>query len=88
MSIDIPRIVIVPTGDVTCGYKDFDLDTSSINQKPVPNDILIQTLRQNQQFRLRSSPRRPRSGWRITSSRGLIDYDDISYDDHASCSTS
>ena len=83
MSIDIPRIVIVPTGEVTCGYKEFDLDTNSINQKPVPNDILIQTLRQNQQFRLRSLATATEEKLEDYLVRGLIDYDDISYDDHA-----
>ncbi len=83
MSIDIPRIVIVPTGEVTSGYKDFDLDTSSINQKPVPNDILIQTLRHNQQFRLRSLATATEERQENYLVRGLIDYDDISYDDHA-----
>jgi type III restriction enzyme len=83
MSIDIPRIVIVPNGEVTCGYKEFNLDTSSINQKPVPNDILIQTLRQNQQFRLRSLATATEEKLEDYLVRGLIDYDDISYDDHA-----
>jgi type III restriction enzyme len=83
MSIDIPRIVIVPTGEVTCGYKDFSLDTTSVNQKPVPNDILIQTLRQNHQFRLRSIATATEERLEDYLVRGLIDYDDISYDDHA-----
>ena len=83
MSIDIPRIVIVPTGEVTSGYKDFDLDTSSVNQKPVPDDILIQTLRQNQQFRLRSIASTSEQRFEDYLVRGLIDFDDISYDDHA-----
>jgi len=83
MTIDIPKIVIVPTGDVTSGYDDFDLDTSSVNQKPVDNEILIQTLRQNHQYRLRSVAS-------VTEKRledylvvGLLDCDDISYDDHS-----
>ena len=83
MSIDIPRIVIVPTGNVTCGYRDFDLDTSSIQQKPVANDILIQTLRENQQFRLRSLSTVSEDRMEDYLVRGLIDFDDISYDDHS-----
>ena len=83
MSIDIPRIVVVPTGDVTCGYKDFDLDTSSINQKPVANDILIQTLRENKQYRLVSLATSTEERLENYLVRGLIDYDDISYDEHA-----
>lgn len=83
LSIDIPRIVLVPTGDVTCGYKDFDLDTRSINQRPVANDILIQTLRENKQYRLVSLAAGTEDRLEDYLVRGLIDYDDISYDDHA-----
>ena len=83
MSIDIPRIVIVPTGDRTCGYKDFDLDTGSINQKPVANDILIMTLRENKQYRLVSLASSTEERLEDYLVRGLIDYNDISYDDDA-----
>lgn len=83
MSIDIPRIVIVPTGERTCGYKDFDLDTTSINQKPVANDILIMTLRENKQYRLVSLASSSEERLEDYLVRGLIDYDDISYDDDA-----
>jgi type III restriction enzyme len=84
LSIDIPRIVLVPTGTVTCGYRDFDLDTSSINQKPVANDILIHTLRENKQYRLVSLASSTEERLENYLVRGLIDYDDISYDEHAS----
>lgn len=83
LSIDIPRIVLVPAGDVTCGYRDFDLDTSSINQKPVANEILIQTLRENKQYRLVSLAAGTEERLENYLVRGLIDYDDISYDEHA-----
>ncbi|MFN9944639.1 MAG: type III restriction endonuclease subunit R, partial [bacterium] len=75
LSIDIPRIVLVPTGAVTCGYRDFDLDTSSINQKPVANDILIQTLRENKQYRLVSLASGKEERLENYLVRGLIDYD-------------
>jgi type III restriction enzyme len=84
LSIDIPRIVLVPTGTVTCGYRDFDLDTRSINQKPVANDILIHTLRENKQYRLVSLASSTEERLENYLVRGLIDYDDISYDEHAS----
>ena len=48
LSIDVPRVVVVPTGEVTCGVQDFALDTSGIHLQPVPHDILIQMLRDNQ----------------------------------------
>lgn len=84
MSIDIPRIVVVPTGERTCGYRDFDLDVASINQKPVDNDILIQTLRENKQYRLAHLASEKEARMEDYLVRGLIDYNDISYDDDAS----
>jgi type III restriction enzyme len=83
LSIDIPRIVVVPTGERTCGYRDFDLDVSSINQKPVDNDILIQTLRENKQYRLAHLTSEKEARLEDYLIRGLIDYNDISYDDDA-----
>jgi len=83
MTIDIPRITLVPTGDRTCGYKDFDLDTGSINQQPMANNILIQTLKENKQTRLlklASDTEKKLDDYLV---RGLIDYNDISYDDDA-----
>lgn len=83
MTIDIPRITLVPTGGRTCGYKDFDLDTGSINQQPMANNILIQTLRENKQTRLLSLASDTEKKLEDYLVRGLIDYNDISYDDDA-----
>jgi type III restriction enzyme len=84
MSIDIPKIVVVPKGEVVAGYEDFDLDIRNINLQPVPQDILIQHLHDMQRYRLRDGSgiveeKRPEDHL----VRGLIDFDDISYDDHA-----
>ncbi|PSH05051.1 MAG: type III restriction endonuclease subunit R [Acidobacteria bacterium] len=83
-TIDIPLITVVPSGDVTVGYKDFDLDCSSVHYPPVAKDLLIQRLTDNQRFRIVSGDgvvQEPRLENYIV--RGLIDMDDISYDDHA-----
>jgi type III restriction enzyme len=84
MSIDIPKIVVVPKGKVIAGYKDFDLDTRNINLQPVAQDILIQHLHDMQRYRLHDGSgvveeKRPED----YLVRGLIDFNDISYDDHA-----
>jgi type III restriction enzyme len=84
MSIDIPKILVVPKGEVTCGYEDFDLDARNINLQPVAQDILIQHLHENQRYRLQDGSgiikeKRPED----YLVRGLIDFDDISYDEHA-----
>ena len=84
LSIDLPKIVIVPKGEVTCGYEEFDLDVRNINLQPVAQDILIQHLHENQRYRLQDGSgivqeKRPED-YLI---RGLIDFDDVSYDEHA-----
>ena len=45
-SIDLPRIVVVPTGEVTTGYNDFDLDVQGIALQPVPQEIPSSTCTQ------------------------------------------
>lgn len=69
---------------MTCGYEDFDLDTRNINLQPVAQDILIQHLHENRQYRLRDGSgiiqEKCPEDYLV---RGLIDFDDISYDDHA-----
>jgi len=83
-TIDIPLITVVPTGEVTVGFQDFDLDCSSVHLQPVAKDLLIQRLTDNQRFRIVSGDgvvQEPHLENYIV--RGLIDQDDISYDDHA-----
>ena len=83
-SIDIPCITILPTGKVTSGFTDFDLDVSSVRLQPVAMEILIQHLRTNARERLMigdaiGQEERPED----YLVRVLMDFDDISYDDHA-----
>jgi type III restriction enzyme len=84
LSIDIPKIVVLPKGEVSCGYEEFTLDTKRINLQPVSQDILIQHLHDRDRYTLQSGSgiaeeRRPED----YLVRGLIDFDDISYDEHA-----
>ncbi|MEA3278132.1 MAG: DEAD/DEAH box helicase family protein [Pseudomonadota bacterium] len=83
-TIDIPRILVVPKGEVTLGFNPFQLDLSAVNFQPVDRDLLIQHLRTNQQERISASgsiaAERRLEDYLV---RGLIDFDDISYDEHA-----
>ena len=83
-TIDIPRILIVPTGEVSAGFHAFSLDTSSIHYQPVDRDLLIQHLRTHEQETLSFGDRGVQEQ-RLEDYlvRGLMDFDDISYDDHA-----
>jgi len=83
-TIDIPRILVVPKGEVSSGFHPFQLETSSIHYQPVDRDLLIQHLRTHDQETLSfgaSGPQEQRLEDYLV--RGLIDFDDISYDDHA-----
>ncbi len=83
-TIDIPRILVVPKGEIGTGFHPFRLDTSSIHYQPVDRDLLIQHLRTNKQETLsfggNSQPEQRLEDYLV---RGLIDFDDISYDEHA-----
>lgn len=83
-TIDIPRIVVVPRGEVTSGFHPFALDASAIHYQPVERDILIQHLRTHEQQTLAAlgqGQTEPRVEDYLV--RTLIDFDDISYDHHA-----
>lgn len=85
MSIDIPRIIIVPAGEVVGRFADFDLDTSKLSRlQPAEQAILIQHLHDHNQFRLEDgSGVIPEERLEDYIVRGLIDFDDVSYDDNA-----
>ncbi len=75
---------MVPKGEVSCGFHDFELDVEGIRLQPVDDDILIQHLRTHQRERLSDgsgivAEDRPEN----YLVRILMDFDDISYDDHA-----
>ena len=48
-TIDIPRVIVVPKGDVSYGYKPFTLNLAGLNLQPSERDILIQSLQTNEQ---------------------------------------
>lgn len=83
-TIDIPRILVVPKGEVKSGFKPFTLNLDTLKYPAVSDELWIQTLRTNERevFAL--------GGGGIEEARmedyvvaGLVDFDDISYDDHA-----
>jgi type III restriction enzyme len=84
LSIDIPRITVVPSGEVTSGFDDFDLDTSSVHLQPVEQEILIEHLNDHQRYRLMGKDGTPEEE-RLEDYlvRGLMDFNDINYDAHA-----
>jgi len=83
-SIDIPKIVVVPKGEITAGYNDFDVDLKGVHLQPVAKDILIAHLHDQVRYRLISGDGVvPEARLEDYIVRGLVDFDDINYDDHA-----
>lgn len=82
-TIVIPRVIVEPKGEVSYGYKAFTLDLSGLNLQPAERDIVIQSLQTNEQTFMVSqigfTEERPEN----YIVHALIDYDDISYNDHA-----
>ena len=83
-TIDIPRILVVPRGEVQSGFKPFTLDLDTLKYPAVSDELWIQTLRTNEREVLALG----RGG--IEEARledyvvgGLVDFDDISYDEHS-----
>jgi len=77
-TIDIPRIAVVPTGEVTTGFHAFKLSALP-NFQPGQREIVGQELRTNDQFTLsrESGVREARLEDYIV--KKLIDFDDIDY---------
>jgi type III restriction enzyme len=83
-SIDIPRVSWVPTGEVSSGFDDFDLDTSSVRYQPVDQPILMEAMRTNERRYLDAGvPLKREARLEDYLVRELMNRDDISYDDHS-----
>jgi type III restriction enzyme len=83
-TIDIPRILVVPTGEVRSGFKPFTLKLEGLNYPAVSEDLWVQYLRTGGTEVVilgRSGADETRLEDYVVG--GLIDFDDISYDDHA-----
>ena len=83
-TIGIPRIIVLPKTEVKSGFAPFKLDLAALRY-PVPSDELVsQTLRTGEQESLslgRGGVEEQRLEDYVVG--GLVDFDDVSYDDHA-----
>ncbi len=83
-TIDIPRILVVPKGEVESGFHPFDLQLGSLHYPSVSEEIWIRHLRTDQVDLVSAHQggiQESRLEDYIVS--GLVDFDDISYDLHA-----
>lgn len=83
-TIAIPRVLVLPQGTVTAGFHPFQLDIANVRLLPVSQDILIQHLASDTRdtiAALEGGHQEVRLEDYIV--RGLIDFDDINYDEEA-----
>jgi len=83
-TIDIPRILIAPKGEVKSGFKPFKLTLDTLRYPAVSEELWVQHLRTNQLEVIalgRGAVEEARLEDYVVS--GLVDFDDISYDDHS-----
>jgi type III restriction enzyme len=83
-TIDMPRILVVPKGEVRCGFKPFSLKLDTLNYQAPSEELWIQHLRTHQLEVVglgKGGIEEVRLEDYIVS--GLVDFDDIAYDDHA-----
>jgi len=83
-TIDIPRIVVVPRSEVRSGFKAFKLELGTLTFEAPPDTLWAQHLRTGQVDVIGTG------GGGIEEKRledyvvrGLVDFDDIAYDNHA-----
>ncbi len=82
-SIDIPRIAVVPSGEVTTGFHPFKLDVGQLHLQPGEREIVGQMLRTNEQFTLASEAGIKEARLEDYIVHALVDFDDIDYFTHA-----
>jgi type III restriction enzyme len=83
-TIAIPRVIVLPQGTVRAGYHPFSLDLSSFRLQPVSQEILVQSLASDAREvigALEGGKDEARLEDYVV--RGLIDFDDVSYDEQA-----
>jgi type III restriction enzyme len=82
-TIDIPRITVVPIGPVKGGYRSFTLDVSRMNYQATDQQLLSQGLQSGRQLTYGEAAVIEEARLEDYIVRELINYDDVSYDDHA-----
>ncbi len=83
-TIDIPRIAVVPRGEVTSGFHPFTLDVSGLHLQPKDRSLVGQNLHDHRQFTLSAQSGGTQRRLEDYIVHALIDYDDIDYITQAS----
>lgn len=83
-TIDIPRIAVVPRGEVTSGFHPFTQDVSGLHLQPKDRSLVGQNLHDHRQFTLSAQSGGTQRRLEDYIVHALIDYDDIDYTTQAS----
>ena len=81
--IDIPRITVVPTGEVITRFRPFTLDPGGLHLQPAERALVIQHLRTHERETLASEAGVTERRLEDYVVLGLADFDDIDYLTHA-----
>ncbi len=83
-TIDIPRVLTTPIGKVETGFNPFTIDVKNWNYQALTEELWIQHLRTHHTEVVTLGDRGIKEQ-RLEDYlvRGLVDFDDVSYDDHA-----
>ena len=84
LTIAIPRVIVLPKGEVIAGFRDFSLDLSLLRLQPIAQEILVQHLNSDTRETigaLEGGAAEARLEDYVV--RGLIDFDDVNYDEQA-----
>lgn len=84
-TIAIPRVIVLPSGDVRAGFNEFRLELSSLRLQPVADEILVQNLANDAQHIIgdAAAGQKPEARLEDYVVRSLIDFDDVNYDEQA-----
>jgi type III restriction enzyme len=82
-SIDIPRIAVVPKGEISTGFHPFKLDVTGLHLQPSAREIVGQMLRTNEQFTLATKAGIKEARLEDYIVHALVDFDDVDYFSHA-----
>jgi len=82
-TIDIPRITVVPKGEVTTGFHAFTVDLGALHLQPGERQIVGQMLRSSEQFTVEAESGLEEARPEDYIVHALVDFDDIDYFSHA-----
>lgn len=84
LTIDVPRVSVVPVGEVKFVIEPFTLDCTAMNWQPVDSKLIVEAIRTGERYEVTPEfDLAPEQDIRDYIVRAVTDADDLPYDDHA-----